>query len=689
MTTTELISYIKKQIKSNIPKDSIISKLVDAGWHIGDIEEAFLSIELESRPEVISSEIKQNNDNTEKVNTVIDSNIINKKEELIPTLIPKIIAQAPLPQNQEKSLEIQPLEIEGLREEPKIWIPRNIPIKEKEQIDSSAPNKIEIKKEEIKPATSVPRAIINSFGSVDKKESPVETSQVIIKEQPKNYLIKDLPKIAMISSYGSDLINVNNTEKVIAQKKKSKWVKLIIAFVSLIVIAGLIVAFWGGYLNLSFIKKDPKTLLLNNSKVLSSLKSYKTETNIEISSPSFASISSGLIGGEAIQSLDKDSISINTLGIINQNETESQSDNFITIKSSRLKNYITSDIKNDGSALFVSVPDLSQLIKEDVPESSVVKIQQNQFDLITSLFRVGIESQLKKINLYKVLSSGMSSYINNETLGTYDEFINKVEIISKGQDNIKGIDTYRYSIIPERQLAKKLLSKILDNFVLDLSKEDNDQLSNILGSVTVNSFEVWVGKNDNNIYQYNVALEIPLSKIINFEDKSIGDNKVNITWKSTYYDFNINNIITMPSQYTSVTTFVNGMKEVKIKNDVLSFKQLATNLHNAEGVYGNSSNKNGSCMNPTSGSLFSPTGHIKGSTTAVSSISELFNEVMKITNGVGFCYSTPNAWSFTVPIADSYDPVAVSTSGYKSYYCIDNTGVGKDLVLPPTGVVCK
>jgi len=237
-------------------------------------------------------------------------------------------------------------------------------------------------------------------------------------------------------------------------------------------------------------------------------------------------------------------------------------------------------------------------------------------------------------------------------------------------------------------LAKNLLSKISDNFVLNLSEVDKDKLAQILGSVTIDSFEVWVGKRDNNIYQYNVVLGVPLSKIIGFEDKSIGNNQINIAWKTTYYDFNVNNNLFMPDTSTSVTDFVNSIEETKIKNDVSFFKQLADSLFKVEGIYGKKSNSSGSCMNPTSGSLFSPTGHTKGAITAISSLSELLNKILKTTDGAGFCYSTPKAWSFAVPISDSYDPIFIPAGGYTSFFCIDSTGATQDLTTPPTGVVC-
>lgn len=653
MTTSELISYIEKQIQNNISKDIIISKLIGAGWRIEDINEGFTTIEAKSK--------------------TID-----------------VINEAPVEKNIIETPKI---------ETPKIWTPMSVPVVENKKKEELIPNLIP--KTEATPATVLPivNPIITPVAPVEVVASgmPLKVDGIdsILNEQPKNYQISDLPKIAMLSSYKKDMMSVGNTEEIkdinIKKNKKSKWLFFVLLLIIISLIAWLFV---GGYIdikniNLPFIKKDPKVLLLNNSKNLISLNSYKTETNIEITSPSFANISAGLISGEAVLSDDKDSISINTLGVINRNNNDLLSDNFITIKGSILQNYITTDIKNDGSDLFVSVPDLSQILGDNAPESSVVKINESQFGLLPSLFSEKIGNKLRKINFYNLLSNGMPSYINNETLSIYDEFINSADIIEKGEEVIKGVDTYHYLITVDRQSSKKLLNKISEGFVLNLSDEDKNSLDGILGSTTIDSFDVWIGKGDNNIYQYNVILAIPLSKIIGFEDKSIGDNQIKINWKTTYYDFNILSEIIMPRDTIETEEFIKNINEMKTKNEVLSFKQLASDLLKYEGSYGSKTNKGDSCMSPTSGSLFSPLGHSKNSITAVSSISELLNKIMLKTKNNGFCYSTPKAWSFTIPLIDNYDPASIPSPEDKPLFCVDSTGVVMNIASSPLGVICK
>lgn len=656
MITSQLVSYIEKQIKNKIPKDIIRSKLIRVGWHIDDIEEGFLNINLE-------------------LNTV-----------------------SPL-------LEIktaEPIKIETpITEPPKVWTPMSVPIKKEDEALYKTINiikPIEPKKNEEFIPSLIPKLATGAF--IPTNISNVESLKEPIKKitEVKDFSFNDLPKIAMLSSFESDSLNANKSGGETVKRKKVnlfKYFKIII-FAILVVglVFGIVWVIKSGYINIKninipFIKKDPKVLLLNNSKVLSELTSYKTETSIEISSPSFANISAGLIGGEAIPTLDKDSILINTKGIINQNNGNIISDNSVIIKSSLLPEDITTNIKNHDNSLYVSVPDLSQILKNTVPDPTTVKINDNQFELITPLFKEETKNKLDKINLYKVLSGGITSYINSENLVIYDEFINNAEIIEKDQENIKGIDTYHYSINPDKQLTKKLLNKILKDFTADLSADDVDWLDKILGSVTVSSFEVWVGKSDSNIYQYNIDLDVPISKVIGFDDKSIGNNQINLIMKTTFYDFNTTNEIIIPEEYISVDSFINNINEKKMKKDISSFKQLATNLANVEKSFGNKSNPSGNCMNPVSGSLFSPTGHSSVSNNAVSAISGLLNNILGTTKGAGFCYSTLKDWSFAVPIADNYDITSMPTAEYKYYFCIDSTGATKELITPPVGAVCE
>lgn len=670
MITSELTSYIEKQISKNVPKNIIIFNLLGAGWYRKDIDEGFLKIE---------DDVK-----------MVSSEAINKSIEIFNKELPK-------------AEEIKPKIIEKEEIPPaKVWIPRTVPVVQKEKTEVSV-SSLEIesptieqekisqvnfdKKEEFIP-TLIPKNSFNSFDSISVPKKIIQNTKNLNTSNQfhKNSLINNLPKAAMLSSFKSDLLSVNQEGPELVEPKNKKILKWIIFSIVIFIAAGMIWFFANGDTTFSLIKKDPKVLLLNNSKALASLEAYKTETNIEISSPSFSNITYGLLNGEAVQSLDKDTLIINIFGKINKKNNHPISDMLINTKGSILEDYITSNIKNDGFDLFISTSSFNQILKKDNSSSDFIKINEKEITLIPRLFNEGVESKLNKINIYSILSNGLASYLNSETIEEYNKLINDAEIIEKGQENIKGIDTYHYSINVDKQLLKKLLDKIVDNFISNIAKEEKDNLNLILGSSTINSFDVWVGKDDNNIYQYSVMADIPLSKIIGFEDASIGDNKINFKWKTTYFDFDKDNEINIPENSISMTDFFNTAREKRIKDDVISFGKLASALYKKQGMYGKNSNLNGSCMDPVLGSLFSPVGHAKKTSEEISLISLLMNKILREENENAHCYSDQKAWSFTFPILTDYSK---ETKEIKYNFCIDSTGSNKELINPPTGVVCK
>ncbi|HLP86427.1 MAG TPA: hypothetical protein VK153_00950 [Candidatus Paceibacterota bacterium] len=781
MTTSELISYISKQLKNNVSKDLIISKLTIAGWRKEDIDEGFSIVEKPEpdifvstppvKEEVVDldevgslkniennqnpkdkyrepitednifqtespvsaynpvsnpSEIKPSSreiSNETQESKKMESPVVKepqkveipvvkeeKKEELemevskmeLPTGEPSV--QAPKIEAIKPEIpKTEPVVEKVMPEIPKVLTPFQAPIKEKTKIEEKV--ELEVKKparsatdvaggEELIPTLN-PKPETNPFGYVNVNyPTPPANSSDNKDVAPKISSGQDLSKMAMISSYQKDMLSASELNKIANKNNKFKITKWWIIGIIVIVIIGLgIFAFAGGYLritnvNFSFIKKDPKVLLLKNSEVLSSLNSYKTETNIEISSPSLSTISYGLVSGEAVPGNEKDSISINVLGKINKNESGLLSDNSITVKGSVLNEDIISDVKNDGKNLFIQIPDFTQILREDITLASPIKLNHQENNLIASLFPVKTEEKLKKVDIYRILSQGVSSYVNEDILTSYNELINNVEVIQKGEENIKGIDTYHYSINADRQLAKDLLIKLSNNFLINLSDEDKNILNEVLGAVRIDSFEVWVGKGDSNIYQYSVAVNVPISKIVGFEDKSIGDNTVSVSWKTTYYDFNVSNEIIIPESSTPMEDFVDSVKELRIKNNVLYFKEAADNLYSIEKSFGVKSNTKGSCMEPVSGSLFSPIGHSKKADSAVGLISWHLKDVLKVTDSNSSCFSTTKAWSFAFLLSTEADLLEEGAEK-KTFFCVDSTGANQTINSLPTGVSCS
>jgi hypothetical protein len=589
----------------------------------------------------------------------------------------------PIVEKQEDSL-IEPVldanEILAPKDVSNVWLPKNIPVKEIEAPDEEEENDIVVQNPELPETTQ---------------------SKLIEKEEEfKSYKLETLPKIAPMATYPKDVITALNEiekEKNNAPVKKfvnKRLLKLIAIILGVLLLAGGLT--WAiatnkidlKNINIPFINKDPRSLILNNSKILNSLSYYKTETTLEIATPSFADISAGLLTGEAVSSLDKDNIILNSTSTVARKENRLTSDTVIAVKGSIFQDVVNARIHNDGEYLYLNFPDLSNILKESAPLFGSVKISEQEFYLVPSLFGPNTEKVLNKLDLYKLLSGGMSSYVDQETLGDYDSLIQKVQITKKGQESIKGVETNHFSINPDKELFKNLLTKITERFSNDLSETDKGGAGLLIGSASVSSFDVWVGRGDNTIYQYNIVFEIPMTKILGFEDKSVGNNTMSVSLKVTYFDFNKEEGILIPTDYTEIEEFVKNTKIENVKNKVKEFANLANNLQKIEKKFGTKSNAKGSCMSPVSGSLFSPIGHPKTAVLPVSEISSFLNYTLDLTKGMGSCYSTTTDWSFAIPLVDNYDNIATSES-YDTFYCIDSKGADIEISALPSGVTCE
>lgn len=655
MITDDLIAYIQAQLKKNIPKDIIVNKLTEIGWKLSDIEEGFQTIGSTYR----ESEVP----NIEKK--------IDPYRELTDEEEEALAKKSKLEKQQEVKNKVEnnfsgvwtPVKIKPIADS----ISHHSPVM---TASSFREHKIDIPKvEEDKTSLSEKPAVVNVtpirssvFENLTKNETKVPTNWVMnsVKTQ----------------------INTSEIEEPSPKNKSILWMTIFV--IALLIIGGVAFAFMKGYidisnLNIPFIKKDPKVLLLNNSSKLSSLKAYKTETNINISSPTFANITNGLISGQEVPSIDKDSISIQSLSMINQTENSINSQDYVTITSSILENAISTNIKNNGTNLFIGIPDLSQIMGNNAPLEKVVAFKPEEFNQVIPLLPSVLSERLKQVDVYKLLSEGISSYITNSRTIAYEDFVNNTSVIEKDPEVIRGKETYHYDINTDKQITKKLLKGISSTFfVSTLSDDDKNKLDEILGSVTINSFEIWIGKNDNNIYQYKISLSVPLSKILGLEDSGIGNSEVGLDWTTTYYDFDVVNEITMPEDFVDVTSFLKSSNDIKLKNSINSFTSLASALKNSEGSFGKLPNKSGSCIKPDSGSLFSPLGHTKGASLAVGDIASSMNDILLKTNNMGYCFSTLKDWAIAVPLE--------SEPGL--YYCLDSVGYSTKIDTELKGTIC-
>lgn len=735
MITPDLIEYIKIQLNKNIPKDLVISNLLGVGWRMEDIEEGFLKIEpvqiVQEIPQIEKEEVKNNIDKyrepldgteipTDKLE--VKSTPQNSLELLkvwVPTNIkPVIIGDDIVEEEPEVKLEpVEEVKVEEAKKiEPEIKIePEKEVVSEKKvevfNLELEGEKKdpivftnpiiemvISPKKEEpLAPKQDTP--VVPVITKLNIPADPVTIKPVIpvkpIDTKPTipvgSASIKQdiVPKTAMLTSYSKDLLSVSEKkEKVETPSNHKRWIlKIGILIVTLTFVGGMVFAFMEGYIKvpwskLSFliVKKDPKVVILNAPSTISNLKSYKIDTNITISSPSLSSITTGLSSGEAVTSNEEDSISINTKGRVNRIGDKTIFDYIYNLKSSLLENEITSNWKSDGNNLSISIPDLTQIFKEETPVPTTVFLNRNQLGLIVPELSTKIQDLIKKVDIYNILSSEVPLYVKYETVYIIKEFISTLEYVDKGKENIHGIETRHYEVIATRPATKKFLISMIGLFSLQFTDEEKNNLDEALGAASINSFDVWTGKDDDNLYQIKFTLNIPLSRVLWLNDSGIAGGEVKLDWMTTYYDLNIENNIVVPrDEGINIEQFINNIKDIKIKNVISSFKSETIIFKNAVGSYGKKTNTSGSCTLPDSGSIFSPLGHVKGADMAVSSISSSISSLLLLTKGEGFCYSTPKAWALSAPLSTT--PV--------SYFCTDSEGTTTTLLEPITKTICS
>jgi len=679
MITEDLVAYIQAQIRKNTPRDLIAIRLRNAGWHETDIEEGLRKV-MPPTNVLPSEKVKYIPKNVPIIDEVKGP---DQYRELLEVNVIKETAKIKSePTVAASNLAPSPVEIEA----PQVIQTQVVPpvtATPTPEIQTEAP-KIVRRPEPVMyviPGTDVsptPPKVIEEFTPTLMPKAEPEPVFTSIQPQAPVATINNLPRSAIISSYADDLTMANATNTIEKEQKSKKPVKWLLITLGICIVLGATLALASGFM--PFIKKDPKMLLLSAPVSFGTLNSYKSKTNAILSTPSFANITAGLVSGEAVMSPDRDSISIHTEAEINQHNGESTSSVYrATFKSSIWQEDILTDIFYDGKSSFINMPNLSQILGDNAPPAQTISINKNRFGVLTSLLPTYLNSKIKMIDLDKMLLKGIDPYTNTDTGSAFKEFVSTADVIEKSPEDINGAPTYHYQINADKQATKKLLSSLASYFLMNLSDEVKKSVEEDLATATLDSFEVWIGKNDNNIYQYKFIFSIPLSRVIGLDDKGIAGNKVTLDWTSTFYDFNTKNKITMPKESIPVENYMKQIDDMKIVDTVSPLSSITSNLYNAEGSFGKNSNPTGSCTDPAPGSLFSPIGHGKGSVVAVGNIAGVMNKVLNTTEDIGACYSTSNAWAVSFPLS----------SNPNSYYCIDNLNAGRVTNVPLTGTVCK
>ncbi len=708
MITEDLIVYIQNQFRKNTSKDTIASRLRSAGWREADIDEAFKKLSPPEPPKITTQEITPQEkeltgaqlpdistslaiEKTEKPTEPVFAtsfSTANTKDPSISYYIPDNITKTP--RKEDDNLESTSVNYGIMR--PKIVEitppqykpqPAKVTIITPNILQKPEPVKTIIRSEPLIPKQEN-QELIPTLKPKNLTEPPSPASSIISSNLPKispsqiipqNAVLHSYPKILSSSSGGSgELSNIRS-------KKIMKWFVVILIIGSLV---GGVFAFARGYIklpefNLPFVKKDPRILLNNASQTLMSMSSYKSLTRAKISIPTFADITNGLVSGEKNSSESQDFISLDGQAEVARDGQLPLFKYDATIKSSFFKQDINTEIDYGYNQTFVHTPDLSGILGENSPPPAIVTVKKEELGSIVALLPQIVSSRATKIDLDKLLSITLPSYTTSQTSSALGAFVGNSSVVEKAPENIHGEDSYHYVLSSDSASTKMLFKNFINIFVSGLTSDEQSSLDSVLGSATLDEFDIWVGETSGNVTQYGFSASVPLSKILGIEDKGIAGNTVSLSWQNTYYDFNVKNNIDLPPVAIAMTDYMKTVTDMQIKNLISSFKQSADGLHNAIGKFGARTNPNGSCTNPNPGSLFSPLGHPKGASNAVGNISSAINNILNITGGAMSCYSTPINWAMSAPLSSK-----LSTS-----FCADSTGVTKEITVPLAGTVCK
>jgi hypothetical protein len=311
MINEELIAYIQSQARKNTPHDIIASRLAQAGWKQEDIDEAFKKI---APPPVVSTPTPQV--------------ILEKK--------PDLYREMPIVEKQSVEI-VQPIK----KEEPKVWVPMSATSVAPKVITPTLPP-VDPIAPVVKQAPVVPTNLPGAT-HMPVHEELLPTLKPKVQEAPisprpipqSETIAIGLPKSAILSSYAQDVSSAVIITEDIDPRKKKRITRIVL--IILLLIAGVLVfSYAKGYFTFSsFIKKDPREILVRAPVQFQDLESYKTHTEASISLPAFANITAGLTTGEVVTSRDKESISFITDGAIDHTHGNVSYDYSGIVKSSR------------------------------------------------------------------------------------------------------------------------------------------------------------------------------------------------------------------------------------------------------------------------------------------------------------------------------------------------------------------
>ncbi|ETB64176.1 TPA: hypothetical protein DIC38_00320 [Candidatus Nomurabacteria bacterium] len=605
MITPDLVSYIENQLKKGKKKEDIISRLVYVGWYREDIDEGFSRVVYSAKPF---------GETLEKIE------LVKKIEEPTEEFIPNLMLKDPVP-----------------------------------NYDNSINKTLENKKEEYINVEPIKEEVKETFDQDIDTNNPIIDFELLskfessIKEKEEDDLKKintNVPshKNAIISSFLKDSVRKNSLKTSDKEKKHispfTKWMIIFLVFIS--IIFGFYIAISKDYIkipeinfrNIPILGGDLNKILISRIEKIENSQFYKIESDVLIKSS--GNLKMDFISGNVSLYNFPEEVRWHTLGIYeNLSPSLISFDSLSTILSDSWLNKVVVNLKHNGSTLYIPIESLSMLVEMINPSSEFVAIEDDKInEFINTITNNNFGDSIGAEN---ILVNGVSDFLYQNIKQIYSS--TEFNILEKDGDIIKDKKVRYFEVVP----TDPSLGGIL-NTVIKGSK--------------VNSFEFWTDE-DEEIFKYRISLSVPASYISKSSSEFL---KVEIS--STFYDINGTSIVNPPENFIKMDDILININDIKNRDAISSFKNLADEFYNISSSYGKKPNNTGSCSSPLDGSLFSSLGHGEDLQIVVGDIKNKINE-LNISLGENiFCYSTAGAWAISVPLeTDS-----------SLYWCTDNTG---------------
>jgi hypothetical protein len=541
MITPELINYLKKQITKKIPKNVFVSKLKSVGWKESDIEEG-LSEAIRADQEGIKSEN-------------LNSSISDSDKNFVNNLTENSTSQA-------RPFFSKPI----TKVNSSFLYAPTIP-----SINTQV-NSTESDNQELIPSLIPKDSFYRPKSNASQKE---KTSGIFEKaENPDGFFTEEIStqKIkeeAMLASFPRDFLRKNTSTNIKKSNTRkffniifSKQIILILIIICLGI--GVYLAQKNNYINLpklsslnlktleSLMMNNQKDLLANSPSLLSSLLSYKTETKIVITAP--AKINSSGISNNNLSD-DKNTTSIQIKSETDQKGLSTQSANgLFTIQSNSFMGNFVTNLKSNGSILFIPLSDLNQFVTEKKPGEGFVAIKENEYIKVKEIITSEFQESAKSINIHKLLTESLSANLNRTIVGSYEEYISSLLAEGEKAERILGIDTYKYNIVNDQKSTEKFFSELASLFAINSQAEIRMKETAML--ITVDSFEVWLDQKNRNLFKFRIVFNIPMTELDKEGDIYPQGSFAEFDWQTTYYDFGVLNQVKMPDKIINFSELI-------------------------------------------------------------------------------------------------------------------------------------